>query len=73
MQPLFFVRHPAAFCAYELRITDDITEFSQFFGYIFRLPFAKLFCFFCHFFPSSVFWGFRTPGAYGLFEDSIFF
>lgn len=33
----------------------------------------SIFAFFAIFFPSSVFWGFRTPGAYGLFEDSIFF
>jgi hypothetical protein len=49
MQPFFFVRHSAALCAYELRITDDITEFSQLFYYIFRLPFAEFFFFLCHF------------------------
>ena len=49
MQPFFFVRHSAALCAYELRIADDITEFTQLFYDIFRLPFAERFCFFCHF------------------------
>jgi hypothetical protein len=49
MQPFFFVRYSAALCAYELRIADDITVFTQLFYYIFRLPFAERFCFLCHF------------------------
>jgi hypothetical protein len=49
MQPLFFVCHSAAFNAYELGISDNITEFIKFIRYIFLLPFAKLFCLFCHF------------------------
>ena len=49
MQPFFFVRYSAALSAYELRIADDITVFTQFFYDIFRLPFAERFCFLCHF------------------------
>ena len=49
MQPFFFICHSAALCAYEFGTADDTAEFLKFLGYILLLPFAKRFCFLCHF------------------------
>ena len=50
MQPFFFAGHTTALYTYEFWISDDITVVIKILLYIILLPFAKLFCFFCHIF-----------------------
>jgi hypothetical protein len=48
VQPLFLIRHPAAFFTYEFRTADYGYKFIKFFGYIVFFPLAQTFFLFSH-------------------------